>query len=300
MLEKNRDVSEGINSLFSRRQFMTTLTGLSLPLITGCGLAAGSTDKSSLVVGLCDALCKQTASECVGEYAQREYAGLGAFVKSQTGIELRFRHFKFDQQLVEAAGAGKVDALISKTWTALRASRAGACRFERLADIPGPTGASLLRGVFVARADSSLKTVSDIDGRSFALGSEVHYESSFEARRALAQAGVKPAESVALHSCLNVAALVWERQVDAGVVSDYCVGHSGLQLVGDAEAFRVLGRTPGVPFVTFAVRETVPRSVRRRLETCLLELSGTSVPEDLHTTGLITPIRWMPEELERI
>ncbi len=297
MSEIKRNGLVGMDGL-SRREFMAALSGLALPLIVGCGSESSTAERSTLVVGLCDALAKPTASECVGEYAQREYAGLAACVKSETGIGLRFRNFRFDELLIEAARAGEVEALIAKTWTVLRASRAAPGRFQRLADIPGPTGAHLLRGAFIVRADSPLDTLNDLHQKSIALGSNLNYESSFQARKVLAQLGVSPGESIALDSCLSAAALVWEKTVDVAVVSDYCADHSALQLVGDAKAFRLLARTPGIPFVTFAVSETAPHTLRSRLAQCLLKLSGSEVPEDLHTTGLIAPIMWKPEELE--
>jgi len=282
----------------SRRAFLIGLSGLAVPAVAGWGVLRSRRGSPTLTVGVCDALAKRTASECMGPYAERGYEGLAATVERATGIKMLLRYYPFDDLLVGAAQSGQLDVVLCKTWTALRAARAAGQRFQRLADVPSPTGARVLRGVFIARKDGPVGNLEDIDGRPFAMGSDAQYESSFQARRALARAGVTPGDTVVFDSCLSVAALVWEGSVDAGVVSDYCVDHSGLQLVDDPGAFRVLARTTGVPFVTLAVAESVPGRVRAKLSSCLRGLSGSRVPRDLHTAGLIAPIPWSPEELE--
>jgi len=297
--EENGRKSGGERGGLSRRAFLIGLSGLAVPVVAGLGIVRLRRATPTLTVGVCDALAKRTASACVGPYAERGYEGLAAAVERDTGIRLVLRYYPFDSLLIDAARAGRVDAVFAKTWTVLRAARRSGQAFVRLADLPSPTGSRLLKGVFIARKDFPLYDLQDIDGRSFAIGSEAQYESSFGARRALAQVGATPADTVVLDSCLQVAALVWEGSVDAGVVSDYCVDHSGLQLVDDPEAFRVLGQTAGVPFVTFAVAESVNRRVRARLAECLSRLTGGRVPGDLHSPGLIAPIAWSPEELER-
>lgn len=284
---------------WSRRDFMLAASGVALPLLTGCGLSGSRSEPAVLRVGLCDALSKNTPSQCVGEYAKREYEGLANVLEREAGVHLKFRLFPIDEQLISAAGRGELDALICKTWTMLRAGVASPSPYHRLADIPGPEGKDL-HGVFIARKDSPIRTLGDIDGRSFAVGSESQYESSFQARRDLAEAGVRPARTTTIASCLNVAAKVWEGGADAGVVSDYCVDHSGLQLVGDPEAFRILGRTDPVPFITVAVSTEVPAPVRARAQTALLSMAGSRVPEDLETTGVVQPRQWRPGELGRL
>ena len=278
--------------LLTRRRFIIGAAGVAA---AGAGLHVAGLGSDELTVGLCDALARATASACVGDYASREYDGLAESVRAATGIRLRFRAYPLDDLLIRAARGGQVDAVVCKTGTALRAG-AG---LERLADVAGPTGSRLLRGIFIARKDTGIHTLADVQGRRFALTAGEAYESSHQARHALTALGVLPGETVTQAACLNVAAMVWERQADAGVVSDYCVDHSGLQLTGDPDAFRVIGRTQGVPFVTFAVGRAVPAGVRERLRGHLLSLTGGRVPEDLSTTGLIAPVAWQPPELRQ-
>lgn len=284
---------------WSRREFMLAASGVALPLLSGCGLGGSHPEPVVLRVGLCDALSKKTPSQCVGEYAKRDYEGLAEALEKEAGVHLKFRPYPLDEQLIGAARRGEVDALMCKTWTMLRANAVSPSTFQRLADVPGPDGHGL-HGVFIARKDSVIRTLGDIDGRSFAIGSDSQYESSFQARRDLARAGVRPAETTTIASCLNVAAAVWEGGADAGVVSNYCVDHSGLQLVGDPEAFRILGQTDPVPFITFAVSTRVPAAARARAQTALLSMAASRVPDDLETTGVVEPREWRPEELWRL
>jgi ABC-type phosphate/phosphonate transport system substrate-binding protein len=285
------DRAEFRGKLLTRRRFVAAAAGVA----AGVGVGRIALRRSAeLTVGLCDPLARATASACVGDYATRDYGALAESIGSATGIRVRFRPYALDDLLIAGVQHGEVDAVICKAWTALRAD-AG---LERLADLPGPTGARLLRGVFIARRDSSVHVLDDISGRRFVLTAGAAYESSHQARHALARAGIAPGEVVTQAGCLNVAAMVWERQADAGVVSDYCVDHSGLQLAGDPEAFRVIGRTAGVPFVTLAVAPRVDAGTRGRLRDHLLSLDGGRAPEGLDTTGLIAPIAWQPEELK--
>jgi ABC-type phosphate/phosphonate transport system substrate-binding protein len=282
--------TEPAGTLLTRRRFVAAAAGVA----AGAGIARLALQSpGELTVGLCDPLARVTASACVGQYATREYEGLVESVRAATGIRIRLQPYALDDLLIAAVRRGEVDAVICKAWTALRAG-AG---LERLADLPGTTGARLLRGIFIARRDSAARTIEDIAGRRFALTAGAAYESSHQARHALTDAGIAPGEVVTEAACLNVAAMVWERQADAGVVSDYCVDHSGLQLTGDPEAFRVIGRTDGVPFVTFAVGQGVSTGTGELLREHLLSLAPGRVPEGLATTGLIAPITWQPEEL---
>jgi hypothetical protein len=70
-------------------------------------------------------------------------------------------------------------------------------------------------------------------------------------------------------------------------------------LVGDTDAFRIIGHTEGVPFITFALSERVPASVRGDVRRCLLAMRGARVPEDLCTTGLVVPRAWDPQEVQQ-
>ena len=266
-------------------------------LLVGCARERPARAGDRLVVGICDPLCRETASACVRASARRTYGAFAVALGEQTGLEVVLRYYKFDGQLAAAIASGKVDAAIGKTWTILRAAEASGRAFERLADLPRPDGVNELCGVFIARDDSALERLDGLTGKTVALGPEAAYEKSHAARRALDEARVKPGEIRVLDGCIPVAAAVFEREVDAGVVSSYVVDFGGLALVADASNFRVIGRTRGVPFMTFAL-STTTAAPKKKLRDALLEMSGARLPEGLLTTGFAPPRAWSPPEVE--
>ena len=135
MAEENGHKSGGERGGLSRRAFLIGLSGLAVPVVAGLGIVGlrRTTLTPTLTVGVCDALAKRTASACVGPYAERGYEGLAAAVERDTGIRLVLRYYPFDGLLIDAARAGRVDAVFAKTWTVLRAARRSGRAFVRLA-----------------------------------------------------------------------------------------------------------------------------------------------------------------------
>ena len=264
--------------------------------LPGCRKDA-SEPKPALVVGVCDPLCKETASPCIQASAKRNYRAFARAVKERAGIELDLRYYGFDEHLVQAVQKGEVSAVIAKTWTALSATKG--LVWERLADIPRQDGVNEVSGVFITRTDSPLSTIQELDGKTIVMGPDLAYEKSYAARRALSDAGVKPGPVSILDACIPVASAVFEKKADAGVVSSYVVDFGGLRLVGDPKDFKVIGKTKPIPFITFAVSAEVDPAVREKLQCTLLEMSGPGVPEGLYTSGLVPVKPWAPEELEK-
>jgi ABC-type phosphate/phosphonate transport system substrate-binding protein len=270
-------------------------------ILCGCALAGCRKDARAptpvLTVGVCDPLCKDTASPCIQGSAKRDYRGFARAVRERADVQLDLKYFGFDEQLVQAVQKGEVNAVIAKTWTALVATKGRV--WEQLADIPRQDGVDEVSGVFITRTDSPLSTIQGLDGKTIVMGPDLAYEKSHAARRALADAGVKPGTVRILEPCVSVASAVFEKQADAGVVSSYVVDFGGLRLVGDPKDFKVIGKTKPVPFITLAVSAEVDPGVREKLQCALLEMSGREVPEGLYTSGLVKVKPWTPEELEK-
>ena len=262
----------------------------------GCGQAGSG---GSLVIGINDPLCRQTASACVAASADRDYAGLARQLSEATGLRLSVRYYKAEEPLSEAIRSGQVDAAVAKTWTILRAQVGSPVHLVRVADLRGRADDGLLRGVFITRADSGIASLADLAGKTVAFGSTVGYEKSYQARAALAALGVEPGRTIELEACIDVAAAVYERRVDAGVVSHYVVDDGGLEQVAEKGTFRELGRTEGVPFITVAISENVDADVRAKLTDALLTIPAVRVPVDLRATHFAPPRPWNPAELEK-
>lgn len=268
-------------------------------VVCGCGRQTPSPAPDRIVVGVCDPLAVETASPCVRASAKREYGEFVSALGRRTGLEIVLKYCASDRDLSEAIAAGEVNAAVGKTWTILRAAKASGRTFRRLADLPGPGGESELTGVFIVRRDSPLKTLADLDGRTVALGPDAAYEKSHAARRALEAAGATPRAVRVLDGCVPVAAAVFEKELDAGVVSHYVVDFNGLALVSDPDDFRVIGRTAPIPFMTFAVSGEVDERHGGDLYDALLGSSRLKPPVGLQTAGFDVPTTWSPPELEK-
>lgn len=267
--------------------------------LSGCNKATPQERGAGILVGVCDPLCRETASACVVRSAKRDYRGLVRAVRDRTGIELRLRYFRFDDQLAAAVAAGDVDAAIGKTWTILKAAAAADSDWRRLADLPRSDGVNELTGVFITRADSDLSAIEDIAGKVLGMGPDTAYEKSFQVRRTLEAAGVVPGSTSVLDGCVPTGAAVYEKEVAAGVVSNYVVDFNGLALVSDPKDFKVIGKTEPIPFITFALSAAADARFGRQLREALLEMTGDKVSKGLETTGFVVPTDWRPPELER-
>lgn len=261
-------------------------------LVVGCSKPQPAVD---LVIGICDPLAKETASECVKSAATREYETLASTIQKNVNAKLTLRYYLYDTQIVDAMNRGEVNAVITKTWSVLRSSRP----FERIADMPGPSGSNDLCGVFMTLTTSPARTAKDLDGKNIMMGPDGAYEKSFAARRALAAAGANPASIDVLDGCVPVLAAVFDKKADAGVISSYVAEFNGIALVSDPSDFREIARTAPVPFMTVAVSTDLPHTLALKLREVLLSIAGANVPPGLNTTGFTVPAPWSPEELTK-
>jgi ABC-type phosphate/phosphonate transport system substrate-binding protein len=172
-------------------------------------LAAGCREKlpvapaaKAVVIGVNDGFCRQTHSLCVGEDRLREYAGLAKVLSEKTGRRIELKYLNTEAQLIDAYKAGGLDGVICKTWAALRAGGAGGRELHRLADLSMPGGPNLLEGIFFVRADSPIKTMADLAGRTLGMGGPDAYEKSLAVTARLKQAGVAPAAVKVIPTCV--------------------------------------------------------------------------------------------------
>ncbi len=286
---------EGRGNRLTRRQFILTASGVALPLVTGC---RPHRRHRRVRVGICDSLAVQSASACVGEYATRRYDGLLDMLRNGTKAEVKVDYYRLDEQMVTAIVAGQVDVAVCKTWTLMRGLEAGGPGFERVLDVPGPDDSPLLRSLFLTRADGPVTSLEDASGGTVALGNGEHYESYFLALQRLEAAGVRPARTETVGTCLEAAARVLEGDVQLAAVSHYCADHSGRQLAGRPDVFRQVGATAGVPWITVALSAELPRRTREELARRLRSLQQNRAPADLETATFRAPIPWSPEGFE--
>ena len=273
-----------------------------LPLMPGCkdNPSASTADKPNpIVLGVNDIFCRQTHSRCVGDEGLRDYEGLVQQLREKTGLPITLKYYNTEAALVDAAGAGKLDGLICKTWPALQAASKSGRSLDRLADVTMPGGKPGVQGVVFTLADSPVKSLADLTGKTLATGGDDAYEKSFSARKLLAEQQIRPADTRVIPTCIESALAVKEERVVAAVLSSYAYDFGTLQVAGQASDFRELARTESIPFVTVAVFGTLPRAPRDLLHKAMMEVLGASPPADLGTSRLIAPQPWQPAELSK-
>ncbi|HUU44047.1 MAG TPA: PhnD/SsuA/transferrin family substrate-binding protein, partial [Planctomycetota bacterium] len=266
------------------------LAALTTVMLAGCGRSRTNT----LVVGICDPLAVETASECVRSAAVRDYTAFARRLAEGTGLDVQLNYYAFDPLLEQAIRSGEVNVAVGKTWSIVEASQGLEHPFVRLADLTGESGHNGLAGMFIARADRGISGIAALMGRKVAIGPDTAYEKSYAARRALAEAGVDPADYRVVDGCVATAAAVLGGDVDAGVVSSYVVEFGGLRHIDRDRKLKVIGNTEAIPFMTIAVSTSVDETTRAKLRETLLGISGDDIPEGLFSMGFVEPEAWEP------
>ena len=271
---------------------------VSVVLLTAIGLVRAFRPLPPLVIGICDPLAVETASDCERASALRTYDTFARTLHAQLGRRIVLRYYPFDAQIAAAIRSRSIDAAIAKAWTILSASCSQPLPFDRIADLPTAKGSTDLTGVFIVRADSPVRTLKDLNAKSILIGPVTAYEKSFAVRQSLTEADVAPSRFEVLDGCIPLAAALLEKSSDAGVISSYVADFDGLWLLGGAAQFREIARTVPVPFLSFAVSAELPTIERAAIRDAILAMTGSQVPEGLYTTGFILPRDWEPEELK--
>jgi len=252
-----------------------------------------------LTVGVNEPFCRDTACVCAGRDAPRGYEWMAEAAR-QAGADVRVAYVPIEEDLAPMLAAGEIDAVAAKSWTVLTAFRAAGLACARLGDLPLPDGTPGLTGVFITTAESPFRSLADLDGRRLGTGGPGSYETFHAADRLLAARGVRPAARRQYDRCVHAAVAVIEGEIDAAVISSYCVRFGLDDYVGRPGVFRPMGETAPIPYATLAVATTVPEPARLALTAALLDASARGAAGERFPGGLRPPVPWAPEELERV
>ena len=253
-----------------------------------------------VTVGVNEPFCKHTACVCAGKDTPRSYEWLADIVRDADGVDLRFSYFRLEDRLASALETGKVDGVIAKAWTALSGFRTAGIDCERVCDIPLPDGDPNLKGVFIAPADGSIRSIGELAGKRLGTGRPHSYENFYAVDRLLQELDVQPQSCQQYDCCVHAAVSVLEGDTDAAVVSSYCVRFGLDEILGRPGVFRPIGETAPIPFVTFALSTGLPGDLRARLKASVLRAAARGIAPDLFPGGLRPPVNWTPQELERV
>jgi ABC-type phosphate/phosphonate transport system substrate-binding protein len=248
-----------------------------------------------LVVGVSDIYCKDSSCKCIEQIATRQYGEFCRRLKERDNIDIEFVYFLEPYELDKAFLEGKFDAVLCKPWLVFQHSEGRSEEMTRVADLQGLNGDTSLWGMVIVPKDSAIRKLSEISGRRIAYGQPDAYEKHQGALELFQREGVKLSQDklVEKASCLECLDLLMKNDVDAAVISNYALTADCAVDITTPDAFRVIGRTKGIPLTSFMVDlKRVPRADALRIQQALIGLSGSELPASMSGGGFVKPASW--------
>ena len=136
-------------------------------------------------------------------------------------------------------------------------------------------GSATYRGLIVARKDSGLKSVADLEGKRFAFVDPKSASGYVYPRAMLVEKGVSPEryfkEAIFAGGHDKVIAAVIEGRVDAGAIYDGALGVAKAQGVA-TENLATLASTDPIPHDAIAVRIGLDETLTKKIQSALVDL----------------------------
>lgn len=229
---------------------------------------------SSLQVLVLDPLSHRIACDCVAGYAHRDYDRFGQALSREMGCDVAVHYAEDLSAQQESLATGRW-LIVGKDSSQRHTAERLGVELHALARLHGLDGTTTLCGLFVAAADSRIKSLNDATGRSICLGPADAVEKDDLAVEALAAVDVVlPSPIRRATDCTAAALAVVDGDVDIAVVSSYA-----LPLVEGCGAIpsgvlRVIGRTGTAPFITLFSSPAIDEAERIRIRKGLLRLNS--------------------------
>ena len=263
---------------FHRREFLAT--GFAVPFTSVAGSMLFADDSSNvLTVVVMDPLAAPLSCDCVKGYAQRKYERLAISLKQSLSMPIKLVWSDSLEDALKEKTKGKVDLVIGKHSVVLADAKKVKRSLKPIASLTGKDGKVTQTGLIVVRAKDAAKSVSDLKGYSFFLGTEECEEKSAAPVALLAKHGIKvPSNAKRCDACSTAAKDLLKLGPDikaAAVISSYAqplLQGCGTIQKGD---LRVVGETKAVPFVTAFVNTNLPEKFQQNIQNSLIE-AGTN------------------------
>lgn len=231
-----------------------------------------------LHVVVMDPLALQLSCTCVAGTGQRRYDALASHLEKATGREVKLT---FDESLALALPrtGGRADLVIGKDAVVRADARKAALELRRLASLTDTQGRTGVRGVFLARTASGIRSPRDLAGRRVSLGPVEDAESHAAARELLGTLKLPAPPDLRTAGSMDAAALaLGDGESDAAVVSSFLPVL--LEGCGKLEkgATRIIGETAPVPFIRIFASGTVDQALEAKITTAL---EGVALSPDL-------------------
>ena len=216
-----------------------------------------------------DPLAEPLSCACVEGLGQRNYHLLAKFLSEDLGrpVEVVFEE---SLPLGLKRAKGKIDFIIGKRSMVEFDAKQEKMPIRRVAKLTGPDGKTTVRGVFVVRKDSKIRSLKDLKGGKLRLGPKADAETHTAALETLAKA--KLGEEVRVrstHSMEEGVFAVTDGDADAMVITEYLprlLEGCGKIAKGD---LRVIAATEPVSFVEVFAVDDVSKSQEDALRQAL-------------------------------
>jgi outer membrane protein assembly factor BamB len=200
---------------------------------------------------------------------RRDYAALASFLTERMEREVALVHL---DSLLDAKKdpARAFDFVIGPHARVRTEAAAVRMPLRRMALLTNPAGSPAVRGVFVVPADSPVRHVDDLRGRTVLFGPPEVPERHAAALAALDERGVDAGRALRIHRHNRTCAgRVLRKEADAGVISDYATPILISEGTLRKGALRVVGRTRALPFITVFAKPTLDPAVARAVRSGL-------------------------------
>ncbi len=168
--------------------------------------------------------------------------------------------------------AGAVDIGSFSPFAYVDATRGGKIRIIAQSILDG---SATYRGLIIARKDSGLRSVADLEGKRFAFVDAKSASGYVYPRAMLVEKGVNPEryfkETIFAGGHDKVITAVLERRVDAGAIYDGALGVAKAKGL-PVDELATLSSTDPIPHDAIAVRLGMDESLLRKIQTALVDL----------------------------
>ncbi len=206
------------------------------------------------------------------------------FLEQKTGLSFSASVPASFVVVVESFGSGGVDMAITNTFSYVLAhDKYGA---EAAMMVVRRNGEKTYRGQIIARKESGIRSVEDLQGKSFAFVDAVSTSGYVLPRAVLHQHNIRLSDSVFAGKHDNVVTMVYQGQVDAGATY-YSPPDSKTGEILDArirvlpqfpdvlDAVRIVALTDDIPNDPVVFRKSFPPELREKITNALMEFQAT-------------------------
>ena len=228
---------------------------------------------------------------------QRKFEPLGKYLEARTGMRVQFTPVTDYAATVDGLAARKLDMVwyggftFVQAW--LRTQRTAIPLVQRVED-------EQFRSVFITRAESAIRSVSDLKGKTFAFGSVSSTSGHLMPRFHLREQGIDPDKDmrIAFSGAHDATAFqVQGGKVDAGALNISVWNKMVEEKKVDASALRVFYTTPPYYDYNWTVRGDLDPAIVAKLREAFLALDPANAA-DREILSLQRATRFIPTKVE--